>query len=84
MRLFNLTDVETPQLKELGLSNTALLVGRHIVPPGEVVELPGASFTMESCRHFVGVGAMSLDVLPPAYVVAKEQKKDKKDKKGKK
>lgn len=74
MRIFNLTDVETPTLLELGLVNQVLVAGRAVVGPGSSVELGDDPLTRAHLLQYTQVGAMALDDLPPNYVVNKLQR----------
>jgi len=78
MKLFSLTDIETPLLKQRGL------VG-HTIAVGPVLLAPGASqdVTEEQIQHFrlgiqelITAGALALGTQPPAsYALAKERSK---------
>lgn len=75
MKIFNLTDVETPALKERGLSNQPIIVHRWVINPGEGCEVQDSDQVRRALRGYVKDGMASVNVLPPSYVVKKEQKK---------
>jgi hypothetical protein len=68
MKVFNLTDVETPKLKQHKLLNQTLSIGGSLVAPGGSVE------DRMHARHGLSVGALAVDDLPVSYVKAKEIK----------
>jgi hypothetical protein len=73
VKLFNLTDVPTPALTQQGLANQTLVVRSSIIQPGEWVDAADDAATRRDAAHYVGLGALAVDQLPPAYVVAKER-----------
>lgn len=74
LRIFNLTDVETPVLKQFGLTQTTIAVGRILIPPGGAVATEADALTLEHLHHFIEKGALAVDVLPPPYIMAKERR----------
>lgn len=74
MKVFNLTDVETPKLKQHKLLNQTLSIGGSLVAPGGSVELKGSAEDRMHARHGLSVGALAVDDLPVSYVKAKEIK----------
>lgn len=75
VRLFNLTDVPTPELESRGLVNVPLIVGRTILAPGEEVHLELDGFTQPHVDEYVRLGAMSAGELPASYRVKKAKKR---------
>jgi len=73
MRCFNLTDVETPELRQRGLVNVPLAVRSVLIPPGEVREVPDDTLARRAVASYVSIGALSVDVLPPAYALRKDR-----------
>jgi len=64
MKVYNITDVETPQLKSLGRVNIPIKLGDTIIPPG------GSAIVHERYRSEVVQrfdGAAVIDTLPPSY-----------------
>lgn len=78
MKIFNLTDVPTPALKNASLVNVSIKVGKYDIKPGEFVEMP---FLPASAAKFRRVDAIFAGEKPPKkYIEAKEKlfPKDKK------
>lgn len=75
LKVFNLTDVETPQLKQYGLVNQHIVVERALVAPGEYTQVADSPVARAHLRHYVSVGAVAVDVVPPSYVLLKERNK---------
>ena len=71
MRIYNLTDVETPTLRQYGFVDQRFVVARALIAPGESAEVPDEPIARMALEHLVAVGAAAIDELPPAYVVAK-------------
>lgn len=71
MKVFNITDVETPILKQRGLINQTLVVGRVAVAPGESVELQDEPHLVAQVEGYEQIGAMTRDQVPEEYAVAK-------------
>ena len=74
MRCFNLTDIETPELASRGLVNMTLAVRIHLIAPGASVEVSDDEASRRDAQHYVAVGAMAVDTLPPSYVLARDQR----------
>lgn len=74
MRVFNLTDIETPTLKQRGLVGQHFAVGTRMVAPGEYIELPDTPSTRADLHYLLTVGAVCLDTPPPPYAVARQAK----------
>lgn len=73
MRVFNLTDVSTPTLVRHGLVNQQIVAHRRLVLPGEYVEVEDNSSMRARLAHLLTLGAVSVDQLPPAYLLAKQK-----------
>ena len=73
MRLFNLTDIPTAQLECHNLVNKTLAVRAALISPGDSVETDDDVLTRRDAAHYVTLGALAVDVLPPAYAVAKDR-----------
>lgn len=73
MTVYNLTDVETPQLKKLGKVNSTFVVGRITLAPGQKSPTEDDPMTRQHVGPYVKDGMASINVLPPAYVVAKQK-----------
>lgn len=71
MKCYNLTDVETPELKRRGLLNCVLAVRTVLIPPGEFAEVPDDATSRRDAQNYVKVGALAIDRPPLAYNVAK-------------
>jgi hypothetical protein len=77
MKVFNLTDVETPKLKQRGLLNQTVVVGDKPIAPGASAEFEGTPWERASARHAASVGAVSVDALPGSYTTGKAAPKPK-------
>jgi len=73
MKLFNLTDIETPELRRRGWVNLPLVVGTALVAPGGEAEVADTPMTRRDLAGFVGPGAIAVGARPPEYAVAKEK-----------
>ena len=71
MKVFNLTDVETPKLKQHGLVNQTVVVGGKAIAPGASLGFEGKPWERASAKHAAKVGAISVDALPGSYTTAK-------------
>jgi translation initiation factor IF-2 len=73
MKVFNLTDVQTPQLKQRHMkSQTIVIHGRPIAPGGsQEYDKRDTSIVARAVHHYVKDGALAIDELPPAYTKAK-------------
>lgn len=74
MRVFNLTDIETPVLTQRGLVGQHIAVGSRMVAPGEYVDVEDTESVESKLEYVLTVGAVSVGVLPPAYVMARQAK----------
>ena len=74
MKVFNLTDVETPRLKQHGMVNHTFGIGALLLGPGDSGELPDTQGGMlrTEVQKLVSIGALSAGELPPAYLAKKK------------
>ena len=72
MKVYNLTDVETPVLVQRGLVNQHIVVGKCMVNPGEFAEVVDTAHVRGKLGYLLTVGAVSIDLVPPNYVRAKQ------------
>ncbi|NBO64656.1 MAG: hypothetical protein EBU88_07400 [Acidobacteria bacterium] len=75
MKCYNLTDVETPELKKRGLVNRVLAVRSVLIPPGGCADVPEDATSRRDADNYVKVGALAIDDLPIAYSVTKARMK---------
>lgn len=73
MKVFNLTDIPTKSLEQYGLVNQHIVVGRALLSPGESVAVADNAITRNGLQHYVSVGAVAVDSLPPSYVIQKDK-----------
>jgi hypothetical protein len=71
MKVFNLTDVETPQLLQRSFINQTLVVGRTAIKPGESADFNDEPHLVAQIEGYIELGAMARDELPAEYAVAK-------------
>jgi hypothetical protein len=71
MKIFSLTDVETPELKRRGWVGLPLVVGSALVAPGGEAEIADTAMVRRDLVGYVGPGALAVGSRPPEYVVAK-------------
>lgn len=71
MRIYNLTDIETPVLRKAGLVNMTIAVGPALLPPGGELEVGDTEMLRRDILCFTGTGAIALKVRPASYMVAK-------------
>ena len=74
MKVFNLTDVETPVLLQRGLVDQGIGISRRMVAPGEYVEVEDTAETRAKLEYLLTVGAVSIDQMPPSYALARNAK----------
>ncbi len=74
MKVFNLTDVETGPLKQHAMVNHTFALGKLLLGPGDAGDLPDDQGNMlrPEVQRLVGVGALSVGELPPAYLAKKK------------
>ena len=77
MKVFNLTDVETPSLKQRGLLGQSIAVGDKLLAPGGEADVDEETLTRvrPELQHMVGLGTLALGEPPAEYKVAKEKAK---------
>jgi hypothetical protein len=78
MKIHNLTDVETPKLKQQGLVGQSIAVGPALLNPGEAGDVAEEHVAglRQGMHGLVSIGALAVGPQPPAaYVLAKEKAK---------
>jgi hypothetical protein len=70
-RAFNLTDLETPELRAQGMVNKPLVIGAVIVQPGQYADVPDNTMTRQQVNKAVIDGLLSVGSLPPKYALLK-------------
>lgn len=70
MKVFNLTDVATPGLRQRRMFNHTFALGGVSVAPGESAEVPDTAH--RQVQEMVLAGMLSVDTLPPWYTAAKD------------
>lgn len=77
MKVFNLTDVETPQLRRQGLVGVPIKVDGVIIAPGTCGEVRDTSANRKYLQQsFVGRSAIALDRVPKGYTGTAGQEKE--------
>lgn len=71
MKIFSLTDVETPELKRRGWVGLPLVVGPALIGPGGEAEVGDTALVRRDLVSFISAGALAVGSRPPEYVVAK-------------
>lgn len=74
MRVFNLTDIPTKVLEQRKLIDQGIAVAKRLVRPGEFVEVEDTAHTRACLQDLLQVGAVAIDIPPPAYVKARQIK----------
>lgn len=74
MKVFNLTDIETPILKSRGLVGVPIAVGSTLIAPGGEAEVGDTEMIRRDIVCFTAPGALSVGVRPPAYLVAQSER----------
>ena len=74
MKVFNLTDIETPLLKQHKMVNQTLAVGRALLAPGGSADVDEtqADGVRAGMQHLVRIGALAVNNAPPQYVKSRE------------
>lgn len=73
-KIYNLTDVSTPTLVQYGLVAQHIAVGSRMIAPGEYAECDNTNGQlMPILEHLITVGAVSVDIVPPPYIRARQQ-----------
>lgn len=77
MKVFNLTDIETPELKQRGLSQQSIAVGDKLLAPGASDDIDDATLARvrPELQRMVALKTVALGELPAEYKVAKEKAK---------
>ena len=73
VRVYNLTDLETPELKSRGLVNQTIAVRSVLIRPGESKEVADDAITMRDLKGYREIGVVSVDVLPVEYATMKSR-----------
>jgi hypothetical protein len=71
MKVFNITDVSTPALRNQHLENQPLKVVDTVIMPGKSAEFRGTARERNEASVFLKSGAVAIDELPPAYAAKK-------------
>lgn len=71
MKVFSLTDVETPELKRRGWVGLPIVVGSALIAPGGEAEVGDTAALRRALIGFIGPGALAVGARPPEYAVAK-------------
>ena len=70
MRVFNLTDISTENLRSIGLSDVSITLGGVVIAPG------GSGVVKNNVKHevntFVSQGALAIDEVPQWYASVKK------------
>ncbi len=73
MKVFNLTDVVTPKLTQMGFGNLVVSVRGTLIAPGNSAELDDADLLVKAeLDHLLSLGAVSVGSAPAEYTAAKE------------
>jgi len=70
MKCYNLTDIETPELKKRGLVNKTIAVGPVLIRPGESAEVSDNAVVRQAVKSY-GDSVIAVDRIPVAYAAAK-------------
>jgi hypothetical protein len=71
MLVHNLSDVETPKLKQFGLCNMGIAVDGVVLMPGTSVEAADTAEVRAHLEHLCSVGAACIGDPPSEYTTAK-------------
>lgn len=74
MKLFNLTDIETPALKTRGWLGVPITIGRTVISPGEEVDVGDTEIIRRDLLCFTVQGAIAVGARPPAYLLAQAER----------
>lgn len=74
VKVYNLTDIETPTLAKHRMLHAHIAVGTRMCDPGEFVELADTPVLRGDVKFLVSIGALALGQLPPPYVQARTAK----------
>ncbi len=71
VKVYNLTDVATPNLDKQKMVGQHIVVGTRMSAPGEFVEVEDSPKLRTDCEFLVSVGALSIGATPPPYTAAR-------------
>lgn len=71
MKVINISDVATPQLKQHGLVNATIEVNGAMLAPGASVDCPDNQMQRSKLQHVLSVGVATIGDPPQSYVDAK-------------
>lgn len=72
VKVYNLTDVSTPQLEQRGLVNKTLAVYDKLIEPGEEAEIDADNLiAMRDANHYAEFKALAIKEVPHEYVLAR-------------
>lgn len=71
VKVYNLTDVATPNLDKQKMVNQHIVVGTRMSAPGEFVEVDDSPKLRTDCEFLVSIGALSIGATPPPYTAAR-------------
>lgn len=74
MKVFNLTDIETPTLKKLGMVGMWIAAGTALIPPGGEQEVGDTEMLRRDILCFTSSGALAVQVRPASYMVARAER----------
>lgn len=74
VKVFNLTDISTPNLVQRKMLDHHIAIAGRMCEPGEFVEVEDSLSLREDCKHLVAIGALSIGALPPPYMQARNAK----------
>lgn len=77
MKVYSLTDIETPTLKKLGWVGAPIVIGQALISPGGEGEVGDTEAVRRDIIRYTSAGALSVGVRPPAYLVAKAERDNK-------
>lgn len=72
MRVFNLTDEETPELKRRRMFNQTYVVAGKAIKPGGFEDVPNTPVVLKQIEHLIDLGALCLTQVPDSYLEAKK------------
>ncbi len=86
MKVFNLTDVETPQLVQRGFVSHSIAVGDVLLAPGDATTVPDekAERVRAELATLLSYGVVAFDDQPEAYLTARNQQRNSKKEKAEK
>lgn len=76
MIVHNLTDVETPKLKQFGLLDCSFSIAGKTLAPGANADVPDGDHALLHLEHLCSVGAVALGDLPESYTKGKSAPKE--------